>query len=186
MRRIGTLVKWDDDRGFGFLSPNQSNDEIFVHISAFPKDGKRPLPGETLSFETEQQEGKTRAVKIQRPSGNSKASDRQKSREARARKPGFSLLEAAVALVLVVGAGYFGYSRFQAKPVTQGIAIKQETSIPVQESSRSQARFSCDGREHCSQMNSYEEAKFFIANCPNTKMDGDGDGKPCEDQFNKH
>ncbi|MEL0646917.1 excalibur calcium-binding domain-containing protein [Pseudoalteromonas agarivorans] len=23
-------------------------------------------------------------------------------------------------------------------------------------------------------------SKFFINNCPNTKMDGDGDGKPCE------
>ena len=45
--------------------------------------------------------------------------------------------------------------------------------------------FSCDGREHCSQMTSYEEAVFFINNCPNTKMDGDGDGIPCERQFNK-
>lgn len=44
-------------------------------------------------------------------------------------------------------------------------------------------QFSCDGREYCSQMRSYEEAKFFIENCPNTKMDGDNDGVPCERQF---
>ncbi|MCK4493386.1 MAG: excalibur calcium-binding domain-containing protein [Methylococcales bacterium] len=36
------------------------------------------------------------------------------------------------------------------------------------------------GREHCSQMNSRAEAVFFIRNCPNTKMDGDSDGIPCE------
>ncbi|WP_460804632.1 excalibur calcium-binding domain-containing protein [Microbulbifer agarilyticus] len=41
-------------------------------------------------------------------------------------------------------------------------------------------RFKCDGRQHCSQMNSREEAIFFIRNCPNTKMDGDNDGVPCE------
>lgn len=186
MRKIGTLVKWNDDRGFGFLSPMQSNDEIFVHISAFPNDGKRPQVGETLSFETEQQEGKIRAAKIQRPSGSIKPPDRQKSREALERKPGFSVLEAAITLALIGSAGYFGYSRFQAMPAKESVAIKQETSIPVQESSRIQAQFSCDGREHCSQMNSYEEAKFFIANCPNTKMDGDNDGIPCEDQFNQH
>ncbi|OAL76258.1 DNA-binding protein [Acinetobacter sp. SFB] len=46
--------------------------------------------------------------------------------------------------------------------------------------------FKCDGREHCSQMHSYEEAVFFIKNCPNTKMDGDHDGIPCEDQFGHH
>lgn len=40
--------------------------------------------------------------------------------------------------------------------------------------------FSCDGRQYCSQMRSRAEAEFFIRNCPNTKMDGDNDGDPCE------
>ena len=44
-------------------------------------------------------------------------------------------------------------------------------------------KFSCDGRVYCSQMSSCEEAKFFLAHCPGTKMDGDGDGIPCEKQF---
>ncbi|WP_432470290.1 excalibur calcium-binding domain-containing protein [Amphritea sp. HPY] len=42
------------------------------------------------------------------------------------------------------------------------------------------SNFRCDGREHCSQMTSRAEAVFFINNCPNTKMDGDRDGVPCE------
>lgn len=40
--------------------------------------------------------------------------------------------------------------------------------------------FKCDGRQYCSQMTSREEAEFFTNYCPNTKMDGDGDGIPCE------
>ncbi len=40
--------------------------------------------------------------------------------------------------------------------------------------------FTCDGRQYCSQMNSRAEAEYFIRNCPNTKMDGDHDGYPCE------
>jgi len=40
--------------------------------------------------------------------------------------------------------------------------------------------YKCDGRKHCSEMTSCEEAIFFINNCPDTKMDGDNDGKPCE------
>lgn len=43
--------------------------------------------------------------------------------------------------------------------------------------------FSCDRRKHCSQMTSCSEAKYFLANCPGVKMDGDGDGIPCETQW---
>jgi hypothetical protein len=43
--------------------------------------------------------------------------------------------------------------------------------------------YRCDGRQHCSQMRSCSEAKFFLANCPNVKMDGDQDGIPCEEQW---
>ncbi|MGX9728225.1 MAG: excalibur calcium-binding domain-containing protein [Candidatus Electronema sp. VV] len=32
-------------------------------------------------------------------------------------------------------------------------------------------------------MRSCEEAKFFLENCPDVKMDGDHDGIPCEDQW---
>ncbi|PID66371.1 MAG: calcium-binding protein [Gammaproteobacteria bacterium] len=42
------------------------------------------------------------------------------------------------------------------------------------------ARFVCDGRQYCSQMRSREEAEYFNQYCPNTKMDGDHDGHPCE------
>ena len=42
------------------------------------------------------------------------------------------------------------------------------------------SEFQCDGRMYCSQMTSRSEAEFFINNCPNTKMDGDYDGIPCE------
>lgn len=45
--------------------------------------------------------------------------------------------------------------------------------------------FKCDGRTHCSQMTSCDEAIFFLRNCPSVKMDGDNDGIPCENQWCK-
>ena len=44
-------------------------------------------------------------------------------------------------------------------------------------------RFTCDGRTYCSQMTSCAEATYFIRNCPDTKMDGNNDGVPCESQW---
>ncbi|OXL21564.1 hypothetical protein CAN34_09570 [Psychrobacter sp. DAB_AL32B] len=43
--------------------------------------------------------------------------------------------------------------------------------------------FSCDSRKHCSQMTSCAEATYFIQHCPNTQMDGNNDGIPCEKQW---
>ena len=45
------------------------------------------------------------------------------------------------------------------------------------------AGFACDGRIHCSQMSSCAEARYFLANCPGVKMDGNHDGVPCEQQW---
>jgi len=45
--------------------------------------------------------------------------------------------------------------------------------------------YECDGRQYCSQMTSCEEARFFLENCPNPKMDGNNDGVPCERQWCK-
>jgi cold shock CspA family protein/type II secretory pathway pseudopilin PulG len=66
-------------------------------------------------------------------------------------------------------------------------AIKTNTgsSASSQQPIAAKAQFSCDGRIHCSQMRSYDEALFFLRNCPNTQMDGNNDGEPCERQFGR-
>jgi len=64
----------------------------------------------------------------------------------------------------------------------------QQINIPnkkVTVNKKHKIKFKCDGRQYCSQMKSYAEAKYFLTYCPNTKMDGDKDGIPCERQFNK-
>ncbi len=60
---------------------------------------------------------------------------------------------------------------------------KYQPSANLTSKARETNRFQCDGRMHCSQMRSCEEATFFLNNCPNTKMDGNHDGVPCEKQW---
>ncbi len=71
-------------------------------------------------------------------------------------------------------------------------ASQGATSVPAnQAASGDQApsrepAFRCDGSQHCSQMRSCAEAKYFLANCPGVKMDGNRDGTPCEQQWCTH
>ena len=47
----GQLVKWKDDRGFGFIKPNGNNKEIFLHISALKGANRRPKVGDIILYE---------------------------------------------------------------------------------------------------------------------------------------
>lgn len=64
------------------------------------------------------------------------------------------------------------------------LAVANNNNRPTPQKKPSPSpQFRCDGRTHCSQMTSCAEATFFLRNCPNVKMDGDGDGVPCESQW---
>ncbi|RYF79647.1 MAG: DUF1294 domain-containing protein [Comamonadaceae bacterium] len=68
MRIHGTLISWNDERGFGFIEPSQGGQEIFVHIKAFPSSVRRPVIGQVLSFEVAlAPNGKKRAQAVQLP-----------------------------------------------------------------------------------------------------------------------
>lgn len=177
MRTHGTLAKWNDDRGFGFITPANGANDIFVHISAFPRDGARPQLGELISFEVESgPDGKRRAVRVMRP-GQRRAERPVFTREARRSEVrGFG---GAIVLMAAVGLGAYGYSRYWSRATP---ATPSTLEAPIQMESPS-SPYSCDGRTMCSQMRSCAEATYFIRNCPNTQMDGDGDGVPCESQW---
>src|SRR3990167_10988144 len=67
-------------------------------------------------------------------------------------------------------------------PVITG-ASSNARSPSTSLSASTASSYSCDGRTHCSHMRSCEEATYFLKNCPGTKMDGDHDGVPCEQQW---
>lgn len=50
MRVKGKITEWNDLRGFGFISPLKGSERVFVHISAFPTETRRPTAGEFISY----------------------------------------------------------------------------------------------------------------------------------------
>ncbi len=203
----GRLRTWNDDRGFGFIAPTQGGRELFVHISAFPRDGSRPTEGETLIYELGPgRDGQPQAVRVTRSavvaSGESRspASTRHRAPErpvgprvavaadggspaSRARRAPArtSFVPMLIGVALLVAAGGYGVRVYQRQQAAQQPVVSPSVTSPLAPGRTS--RFRCDGRQHCSQMTSCEEATFFLRNCPDTKMDGDGDGIPCESQW---
>lgn len=196
MRFEGTLATWNDDRGFGFIQPTQGGQELFAHISAFPRDGQRPQLHENLSFEVALgQGGKKKAVAIQRPRTVAPLSTGgRRTPPQLARRPSTGVFGKLLALLLVcavLGAGYWKYDARQKMRASAAAAESGDDATPAVRTTPTPAllvssNFRCDGRQHCSQMTSCAEAKFFLKNCPDPKMDGNGDGVPCEQQWCTH
>lgn len=251
MRTEGTLRNWNDERGFGFVVTAETKQDVFVHISAFPQNGRRPQPGERLSFLIETgHDGKKRAVSVAyldpptaasvsasigaarspapppRPNGPARPPSQHRAAQRHRRPAGGSpwLGRALTALVVcAIGATVLstetvrtlifppaspesaGFAPGAASPPTTPAAPAAATALdagPAQTSASAAfapiaptpveapmpapaagGGFRCDGRTHCSQMTSCAEAEYFLANCPGTQMDGNGDGVPCERQW---
>ena len=62
----GTVKWFNDDKGFGFITPDDGGQDLFVHQSAIVGEGFRSLSeGAKVQFESEEGEKGPRAVNVQ-------------------------------------------------------------------------------------------------------------------------
>ena len=65
MRIKGKVIKWQNDKGFGFIEPSNGMAEIFFHENFFLNPSRRPIIGDEVSFEiATNPEGGKRAKRI--------------------------------------------------------------------------------------------------------------------------
>ena len=90
MNTKGTIVEWNDDRGFGFIEPSGGGARVFCHIKAFSVRMRRPQAGDAVTYRAiKDPKGRLHASDV-RPLGLERAAYNAnvgRSRK-RARKPG--------------------------------------------------------------------------------------------------
>lgn len=194
----GILVRWQDEKGFGFIKPEAANGkDLFIHISELKHMARKPQVGDAIQYRTQQQaDGKFKAINASiegvavisasattRRKNNSNPGS--KSQSPKTRSSSVILIPLIVCLALAA-IGFKRYEALTATPVLTNENVEQMSfNLPTQNSAlHSKQNFHCEtGKEYCSQMRSCAEATFYINNCPNTKMDGNHDGVPCERQW---
>lgn len=181
----GTLRTWHEDRGFGFIAPVHGGPEVFVHLSAFARDGTRPVVGEKLQYELGRgRDGRPQATRVVRLAVGTPPPPTRRAERGHAGRTGSVWIGRLVALVLVAGLGAWGWRHYADTVKRRELAAQPATApVPLSAPAASGTPYRCDGRTQCSQMTSCAEATWFINHCPGTQMDGNGDGVPCETQW---
>src|SRR4029453_9074165 len=59
-------------------------------------------------------------------------------------------------------------------------AAAERTPQAPRPAERTPSGFTCGEKKTCSQMDSCEEAKFYLKHCGRAQLDGDKDGTPCD------
>jgi uncharacterized membrane protein YsdA (DUF1294 family)/cold shock CspA family protein len=65
MRDQGRLTNWNDDKGFGFATPDQGGLRVFVHIRSFSYRPRRPRDGDVITYQLAwDKQGRPRAENV--------------------------------------------------------------------------------------------------------------------------
>jgi cold shock CspA family protein len=68
--KTGTVKWFDSTKGFGFIVPDDGEQDVFVHQSAIQAAGFRSLAeGETVEFKLEMDNGRRKAIQVTGPDG---------------------------------------------------------------------------------------------------------------------
>jgi len=178
----GKLKRWNDDKGFGFIAPENGNGEVFIHISALKNMSRRPVIGDVILYQLYNgNDGKSKAINA-KIEGVSLTKTKRRHRNDRVKH---NWLTQLILIAVLVAIGLSAYKKFTTSYNSYGSdnSITGIFNGVTPEAEKPKSSYECDCRTHCSQMTSCEEATFFISHCPGTKMDGDNDGNPCEDQW---
>jgi uncharacterized membrane protein YsdA (DUF1294 family)/cold shock CspA family protein len=59
----GKLVRWDDDKGYGFIQPKDGGDDLFLHMKDLPHTQRRPRENDLIAYNVSTDpKGRPRAI----------------------------------------------------------------------------------------------------------------------------
>lgn len=114
----GKIIQWKDDKGFGFIQPDDGSQKLFFHVSSVKTNARRPQVGDSVIFEPmrdSQQRLKANGVAIEGVSKGSRSSS--KKRTFRTEPPRKNALDYILILVVLISLATVGFEFFRTNAI---------------------------------------------------------------------
>ena len=122
MSHLGRIEQWNDDKGYGFVRPLESQagadaPRAFVHVKAIERAGRRPAEGDLVRYDVQRDaKGRLNAVGVafvnaaaMRAKADAKAAARERGRSPGRQVAGLRRGLAAGAAVALAGGWWLGF-----------------------------------------------------------------------------
>lgn len=111
----GKINQWKDDKGFGFITPDDGSEKIFFHISSVKTNARRPKIGDIVLYDSirdSQQRLKAKSVVIEGVKKSDRPSPKQKF--TRIEPPQKNLVDYTLILVCICSLAASGFEFFRS------------------------------------------------------------------------
>lgn len=115
----GRISQWKDDRGFGFIQPDDGSEKLFFHVSSVKTNARRPQVGDSVLYESmrdSQQRLKAKGVVIEGVGIDSRST--LKKRPVRIEGPKKGVVDYISMLVILISVAVVGSEIYRSNDIT--------------------------------------------------------------------
>lgn len=155
----GKIDHWKEDKGFGFIKPDNGSEKVFFHISSVKTNARRPQVGDTVLFDSirdSKKRLKAKSVVIEGVATTKKTNSKQKFISVKPPQKNvfdYFLILICICSLLVAGVEFFRTGVFDKTliylaPALMGFFLLNRSKTPNEKS------FSCSG---CKKITDYDQ-----------------------------
>lgn len=118
----GKIDQWKDEKGFGFIVPDDGSDRVFFHISIVKSQARRPQVGDSVVYEAtrdSQNRLKARAVNIEGIAIYPSSQNKRKAKNIE--PPQKNVFDYLLIFVLLVSLSAFGFVFFKSQHIEDAV-----------------------------------------------------------------
>jgi len=141
----GKISQWKDDKGFGFISPDDNSEKVFFHVSTVKSGARRPQVGDIVAYEAtrdSQNRLKARGVAIEGITSQSATSKASKIEPPRKNYFDYLLILVLLVSLCAVAVEFFQTQRIE-NTVPSGIPALIAIIFLSRQKKPKEKKFSC-------------------------------------------
>lgn len=119
----GKIDQWKDEKGFGFIAPDDGSERVFFHVSTVKTQARRPQVGDSVIYEaTRDSQNRLKARSVSIDGIDIYSNSRNKRKTDNIEPPQKNVFDYLLIFVLLVSLTAFGFVFFKSQRIEEAVS----------------------------------------------------------------